>query len=127
MKPHILRSLSLAVLALGLAWNLTLPASLLSQYGTSLPAQTGPGPGGGVTPSHVGSAGGTMMASSILPNNVQQIAIYDQPKQTMAVYHIDPSSGEIQLKSVRKLDADFGLQEFNLNEPTPTTIRKNVR
>jgi hypothetical protein len=45
----------------------------------------------------------------------------------MAVYHVDPEKGDIQLKSVRKIDADFALEEFNLSEPSPTTIRKNLR
>jgi hypothetical protein len=80
-----------------------------------------------VAPAQAASAGTTMMASVILSNGFQQIAVLDQPKRTMAVYHVDPSNGDIQLKSVRKLDADFSLEEFNLSEPTPSTIRKNVR
>jgi len=68
-----------------------------------------------------------MMASALLSNGFQQIAIFEQTKQTLAVYHINPTSGDIQLKSVRKIEADFFLQEFNLSEPTPSTIRKNVR
>lgn len=80
-----------------------------------------------VAPAQVASAGSSMMASVILANGFQQIALVDHAKSTMAVYHIDPSSGDIQLKSVRRLDADFALEEYNLSQPTPSTIRKNVR
>jgi hypothetical protein len=80
-----------------------------------------------VASAQVASAGSSMMASVILYNGFQQIAVVDTSKSTMAVYHIDPSSGDIQLKSVRKMDADFLLEEFNLSEPTPSTIRKNIR
>lgn len=80
-----------------------------------------------VAPAHVGSAGSSMMASALLSNGTQQIVIYDHAKQTMAVYQIHPTSGDIQLKGVRKLDADFALQEFNLSSPTPSDIRQNVR
>jgi hypothetical protein len=41
--------------------------------------------------------------------------------------HINSTTGDIQLKSVRRMDVDFALEEFNLSEPTPLTIRKNVR
>lgn len=80
-----------------------------------------------IAPAHVGASGDMLMASAILSNGAQQVILYDHSKETMAVYHIDSTSGDQQLKSVRKLDADFALQEFNLSEPTPSTIRKNVR
>ena len=80
-----------------------------------------------VAPAQVASAGTAMMASVILANGFQQLAVVDHAKSTIAVYHIDPTSGDIQLKSVRRIDADFALEEFNLSEPTPSTIRKNVR
>lgn len=68
-----------------------------------------------------------LMSSVTLSNGFQQIVLVDPAKQTMAVYHIDPSRGEIQLKSVRKIDADFSIEEFNATEPTPTAIRRNTR
>jgi len=67
------------------------------------------------------------MSSATLSNGMQQIVLVDPDRQTIAVYHIDPDKGDTQLKSVRKIDADFALEEFNLSEPTPTTIRKNLR
>ncbi|MFN9601857.1 MAG: hypothetical protein ACK6A7_00230 [Planctomycetota bacterium] len=68
-----------------------------------------------------------LMSSATLSNGMQQIVLVDPDRQTIAVYHIDPDKGDTQLKSVRKIDADFALEEFNLSEPTPTTIRKNLR
>ena len=68
-----------------------------------------------------------LMSSATLSNGFQQIVLVDPAKQTMAVYHIDPSRGEIHLKSVRKIDADFSIEEFNATEPTPTAIRRNTR
>jgi hypothetical protein len=80
-----------------------------------------------IAPAQVASAGNSMMASVILSNGIQQLAVLDQAKSSIAVYHIEPNTGDIQLKSVRRIDADFALEEFNLSEPTPSTIRKNVR
>jgi len=80
-----------------------------------------------IATAQVASAGTAMMASVILANGFQQLAVVDHAKNTICVYQIDPSSGDIQLKSVRRVDADFALEEFNLSEPTPSTIRKNIR
>jgi hypothetical protein len=78
-------------------------------------------------PSHCAGNQTHLMSSANLSNGFQQIVLVDPARQTMAVYHIDPDKGDIQLKSVRKIDADFALEEFNLGEPSPSTIRKNLR
>ena len=126
MRIRILRGLSATTILFGLGY-----ATLLSNGTIWSQNATIPGPGVGtvsaIAPAHVGSSGTSMMASALLSNGFQQIAIFEQTKQTLAVYHINPTSGDIQLKSVRKIEADFFLQEFNLSEPAPSTIRKNVR
>jgi hypothetical protein len=66
-----------------------------------------------------------LMTTATLSNGHQQLVIVDPAKLTLAVYHIEASRGDIQLRSVRKIDADFSLEEFNLSEPTPSTIRRN--
>jgi len=133
MNLPLARTLSLSTVLFGLFYINLLPVPLgWSQGGLSPQELSSKGVSLGATvvavaPAHVASSGNAMMASAILSNGSQQIAVYDQSKSTMAVYHIDSSTGDIQLKSVRKMDADFALQEFNLSEPTPSTIRKNVR
>lgn len=68
-----------------------------------------------------------MMTTATLSNGHQQLVIVDPAKLTLAVYHVDSSRGDIQLRSVRKIEADFSLEEFNLSEPTPSTIRRNAK
>lgn len=68
-----------------------------------------------------------MMTTATLSNGQQQLVIVDPAKLTLAVYHVDASRGDIQLRSVRKIEADFSLEEFNLSEPTPSTIRRNAK
>lgn len=86
-------------------------------------------PGGVVVAgtSHSAASQTHLMSSATLSNGSQQILLVDPSRMTMAVYHIEPDKGDIQLKSVRKIDADFALEEFNLGEPSPSTIRKNLR
>lgn len=77
--------------------------------------------------SNTSATGSHLMSTATLSNGSQQIVLVDPAKMTLAVYHVEPNKGDVQLKSVRRLDADFALEEFNLSEPTPTTIRKNLR
>jgi hypothetical protein len=131
MNIRWMRGLSLTTILFGLGYAcLFSNGPTWSQSAALLPGGTGGSPNGTVSaiaPAHVGSSGTSMMASVLLSNGFQQVAIFENTKQTLAVYHINPTYGDIQLKSVRRMDADFALQEFNLSEPTPSTIRKNVR
>jgi hypothetical protein len=55
--------------------------------------------------------------------NRQQVTLIDPATRTMAVYHIDTSNGEIVLKSVRNLNYDLQMIEFNGTSPLPNEIR----
>jgi hypothetical protein len=80
-----------------------------------------------IGPSNAAATGTHLMSTATLSNGSQQVVLIDPSKMTLVVYHVEPTKGDVQLKSVRKIDADFSLEEFNLSEPTPSTIRKNVR
>ena len=53
----------------------------------------------------------------------QQLTVIDPETRAMGVYHVDTSSGEIVLKSVRTLYWDLQMVEFNTTSPTPAEIR----
>lgn len=56
-----------------------------------------------------------------------QIALVDPERKVISVYGIDRDSGEINLRSVRKVEWDLMLDEFNGSPPTPREIRSNVQ
>ena len=62
-----------------------------------------------------------------LPSDVddrhQQITLIDPLARTMVVYHIDKSSGEVTLRSVRNIHWDLQMDEFNGKTPLPREIR----
>ena len=64
------------------------------------------------------------VVSSMLPTGVQQIVVVDDRGRTMAVYHIDPMQGKIQLKSVRNLSWDLRMEQFNGQSPLPSELRQ---
>ncbi len=77
------------------------------------------------TISPVGQESGNLqMISSMLPTGVQQLVVMDVPKRTMAVYHVDPAQGKIQLKSVRALSWDLRMEHFNGQPPLPSELQQ---
>ena len=77
----------------------------------ALPPQTG------------GAASEMQVISTLLPNGVQQVLVVDTRLQTMAIYHVEPSLGKIQLRSVRNLRMDLAVEDFNATEPLPREMR----
>jgi hypothetical protein len=53
----------------------------------------------------------------------QQITIVDPRQRVMAVYHVDRASGALQLKSVRSVQWDLLIEDYNSGTPAPRDIR----
>lgn len=70
-----------------------------------------------------GSAGPLSVLSTTLPSGVQQIVVTDTATRAMAVYHVEPQQGKLQLKSVRSLAWDLRMEEFNGQSPLPSELR----
>ena len=75
-------------------------------------------------PSQAGSAAGEMQVlSTLLPNGIQQLVVVDARSQALAVYHVEPTLGKIQLRSVRNVRMDLAVEDFNGTEPLPREMR----
>jgi hypothetical protein len=59
--------------------------------------------------------------------NANQLALVDPKRKVISVYSVDRVSGEIKLKSVRKVEWDLQLDEFNGHKPSPRDVRSNVQ
>jgi|SRR5262245_18820575 len=53
----------------------------------------------------------------------QQVTIVDPRQRVMAVYSIDRANGSIALKSVRNLQWDLMIEDYNSGTPAPRDIR----
>ncbi|MBP90919.1 MAG: hypothetical protein CMJ64_30110 [Planctomycetaceae bacterium] len=53
----------------------------------------------------------------------QQVVVIDAKSRVMSVYHIEHETGVISLKSVRSIEADLLMDEFNTGNPLPREIR----
>jgi hypothetical protein len=54
------------------------------------------------------------------------VAVVDAQQRVLCVYEINRTSGNITLKSVRRLSWDLQLDEFNTTNPSPRDIRALV-
>lgn len=70
------------------------------------------------------SVDGMHVLSSMLPSGIQQIVVLDPAEKSMAVYHVEPLHGKIQLKSVRRVFWDLRMEQFNGQSPLPSELRQ---
>ena len=98
---------------------ISIPSPTVSQQPTSIPNAWMPS-----APVSTSSANEAMIVTSnrIANGNTQMIVVHSQ-RQSIAVYEISNDSGTIQLKSVRNINADFMLDDFNGTDPSPEKVR----
>lgn len=70
------------------------------------------------------AAGDLMAFSSETGSGPAQITLIDVKARVMCVYHVDRTTGQIELKSVRNVHWDLLMEEFNGVSPLPSEIRK---
>jgi hypothetical protein len=56
----------------------------------------------------------------------QLVTVIDPRQNVMAVYHVDRTSGQIALKSIRNFTWDLQMVEFNSGDPLPQDIRSGL-
>ncbi|MEO8270136.1 MAG: hypothetical protein ABI557_10460 [Aureliella sp.] len=62
--------------------------------------------------------------SVMLPSGVQQLSVIDSQVKSLAVYHLEPTTGKILLKSVRNLQWDLQMEHFNGQAPLPGELHQ---
>ena len=77
-------------------------------------------PNGGV---RFGQGGDLIALSSENAEGRQQLIVIDPKTQVMGVYQIEKNSGLISLKSIRNVQWDLKMDEFNSADPSPREIR----
>jgi len=110
--------MKLAVLGTLLGVGLVAAAGgTLEQGGKVLPPQRDPA---GV----VHGAGGELIVVPFgLPEKGLMLSVIDPHRRVMSVYHLDPGTGKIALKSVRDFHWDLQMTDFNNEAPLPQEIQ----
>jgi hypothetical protein len=55
------------------------------------------------------------------------VTVIDPRQRAMAIYHVDRSTGEITLRSVRNLTWDLQMVQYNSGNPLPQDIRSGLQ
>lgn len=71
-----------------------------------------------------GVSGDMIALSTPTEQGRQLLTIVDSKQRTVAIYHVDEATGEITLRSVRQIEWDLKLSEFNSDSPLPGDIRR---
>ena len=58
--------------------------------------------------------------------NGQLFVVVDPQMRSMSVYHVDRSTGKIELKSVRNIHYDLQITNLNTEDPLPQHIRSSL-
>ena len=61
------------------------------------------------------------------PQGPPTIVLLDPQQPVLAVYHVDPATGRITLKSVRRVLYDLRMDQFETDKPLPTDLRDAQR
>jgi hypothetical protein len=73
------------------------------------------------------SSGNIITAVQSLPSGYLQVVVVDSQARSMATYHVEPDTGGIVLKSVRNIEADLLLKDFNGSAPAPDEVRAVIQ
>jgi hypothetical protein len=69
---------------------------------------------------------GLIALTAVVGDQRQQVTVIDPTTRVMGVYHIELSTGEVTLKSVRRIHWDLQMNEFNATHPLPGEVRSMV-
>lgn len=61
---------------------------------------------------------------SPLTEDRQLMVVIDPATRSAAIYHLDAAAGTLSLKSTRDLRWDLMIGEFNVQEPSPATLKR---
>jgi hypothetical protein len=59
-----------------------------------------------------------------LDDGRQMLLVVDQQNRALAIYHVDPATGTLVLKSTRDIRWDLLVEDFNAQEPKPSSLKK---
>ena len=78
-----------------------------------------------------GGAGRNGLVSQVIQQDGRPPAVLvtDPANSVLAVYHVDPMSGELSLKSVRNVTWDLKMLHYNIDkeDPTPKDVRAGIQ
>lgn len=64
-----------------------------------------------------------IVEATVVEGRYQQIVVVDPKQKTFAVYHVELSTGAVELRSVRNITWDLQITHYNGKNPLPSEIQ----
>jgi hypothetical protein len=77
-------------------------------------------------PPHAAAGTELIVVPMSLGDRGQMLTVVDPRQRVLSVYHIDAATGKIALKSVRKIEWDLQITDFNNDKPLPKEIQSSL-
>lgn len=107
------------------SWRPTAAAVAIVLGVAAVAASQAPGARAPAVPA--GGPAGLWISDSPLEDGRRLLVVVDPTTRHAAVYHLDPASGSLALRSARDLTWDLSIDEFNAVEPRPGALRKMLQ
>lgn len=72
----------------------------------------------------VADGAGLWISDSALEDGRRLLIVVDPATRHTAVYHVDPASGSLVLRSTRDISWDLMVGDFNAQDPKPAALRR---
>lgn len=72
----------------------------------------------------VADGAGLWISDSALEDGRRLLIVVDPSTRHTAVYHVDPATGSLVLRSTRDITWDLMVGDFNAQEPKPAALRR---
>jgi hypothetical protein len=102
----------------------TLAAALVLAGGGMLAAQPRAPRLAGGAGRETGGGQGLWVSTAPLDDGRQLLLVIDPEAKNAAVYHVDPATGSLTLRSTRNITWDLLVPEYNAQEPRPGALKK---
>ncbi len=103
--------------------GIALVAGLVALAMGAMPAHSQVAPQEGI-PGQVANPDNQMIVvSSVVEDRYRQVVVVDPRRYTFAVYHVELSTGNVELKCVRNITWDLQITCFNGKKPLPSEIQ----
>ena len=107
----------------GTVLGILLVAGLIVTAMGAIPAHSDVAPHGAI-PGRIAVPNNQMIVeSTVVEGRYQQVVVVDPRQNTLAVYHVELVSGNVELRCVRNITWDLQMTHFNGKKPLPSEIQ----
>jgi hypothetical protein len=104
-------------------FGIVLVAGLVAVAMGAMPSPPQVGPPGVTMGQNATASSQMIVESTVVEGRYQQVVVVDPALKTLVVYHVELSTGAVELCSVRNITWDLQMTHYNGKNPLPSEIQ----